>query len=173
MILFKKWARYKVMYIWWILNVFIYHHQLCVPCIIFTFYLQGLFNWHHTSWFYYCWYSLWIKMSSCWIDTVFYSFFPLCSCHFAFCIFFLIIVCVIAALYLLLLFNYYCYYLLIYLLIYLFIYIISSIYLFLSLSLYIYICIYICGLDLYKVYLLSPLPTKDLLHFILHIFKVL
>ena len=44
------------------------------PCIIFTFYLQGLFNWHHTSWFYWCWYSLLIKTLSCWIDTVFYCY---------------------------------------------------------------------------------------------------
>ena len=26
--------------------------SICTPCIIFTFYLQGLFSWHHTSWFY-------------------------------------------------------------------------------------------------------------------------
>ena len=29
--------------------------SICAPCIIFTFYLQGLFDWHHTLWFYLCW----------------------------------------------------------------------------------------------------------------------
>ena len=26
--------------------------SICAPCIIFTFYHQGLFNWHHSLWFY-------------------------------------------------------------------------------------------------------------------------
>ena len=117
--------------------------SICSPSIIFTFYLQGLFNWHHNmillvlililNWNF----KLLIRHSI----LLLFSFVLLPFC-------FLYFFCILLLFALLLSYNYHCYLLItiiiywpVYLFIYLFIY-----------SYLLYHTIYLfCGIDLYKV----------------------